>query len=132
MTKAIRACMTQDEYSNWWSSAPDNKFYEACCDKLLDLYHSPAWTKYTPSTKELSNRSYKNLHVPGHTCPRCGFVLEVNEKEFSTTNPDAPHYERRLVCPGFFVNGCRHHEPFTAEVQKTLDMPITPDEDQTW
>ena len=89
----------------------------------------PVLTSYTPSPKELSRRSYKGLHVPSHTCPRCGLVLTVNEKEYKTTDPDAPHYERRLTCPNFFITGCNHREDFTAEIKAELDAVVQVDVD---
>ena len=81
------------------------------------------WTSYTPSLKELSRRSYDGIHVPSYLCPRCGIVLTVNEKKYTTTNADAPHYERRLTCPNFFVNGCQYTEPFTDAILVELNAP---------
>jgi len=88
-----------------------------------------AWTSYTPSPIELSRRSYKGRHVPDHFCPRDNLPLIVNEKAYPTTDPDAPHYERRLVCSGFFTIGCSYKEPWSDEIQEILSQPIEIDVD---
>lgn len=87
------------------------------------------WTSYIPSPKELARRSYKGLHVPGHLCPRCGLVLTVNEKEYKTTDPNPPYFQRRLTCPNFFITGCNHREDFTAEIKAELDAVVQVDVD---
>jgi hypothetical protein len=105
----------RDEYKLWWESAPEHKFLEAAKQKLAQILAAPV-------NKHIRHcLTYAGRFAPGKFCPRCGLQLSVNEKEFKTTNPDAPHYERRLTCPGFFTTGCRHREAFTIEVQNLID-----------
>ena len=33
----IRDNMTQEEYNAWWEAAPEDTFFSAACDKLLDM-----------------------------------------------------------------------------------------------
>jgi hypothetical protein len=65
--------------------------------------------------------TYVGRFAPGKFCPKCGKQLTVNEKAYNTIDPERPHYERRLTCPGFFTTGCRHREAFTIEVQNLID-----------
>jgi len=127
----IRDCLdSQEDYDTWWNSAPANDFYNAAVDKLLELHlpRSP-WTSYAPSDGELSKRSYNGRLVAGLKCPRCNHPLIVNEKSYKTTDPSAPHYERRLVCSGFFTIGCSYKEPWSDEIQVILNQPIEIDVD---
>ena len=77
---------------------------------------------YTPSEEELNQRRYHGRHVPGHTCPKCGYLLTVAEVEFK--GEDRSHFERRLNCPGYFVNGCAYKEPFTKEILALLNAVV--------
>jgi hypothetical protein len=81
-----------------------------------------AQISYTPSEDELNQRRYHGKHVPGHACPRCGYLLAVAEVEFKGENRS--HFERRLNCPGFFVNGCDYKEPFTKEILALLNAVV--------
>lgn len=63
---------------------------------------------------------YNRRHVPSHSCPLCGIVLTVNEKEFKTADPEHPFYQRRLTCPNYFVNGCQYKEKWTDEIEAEL------------
>lgn len=82
---------------------------------------------YTPSEEELNQRSYHGMHVPGHTCPHCGFLLTVAEVEFKGERKS--HFERRLNCPGFFINGCTYKEPFTKEMFALLNAVVVLDDE---
>lgn len=66
------------------------------------------------------NGHYKDRHVPNHICPICKITLTVNENVFKTINPERPSYQRRLVCPNFFVNGCKYTEKWTPEIEAEL------------
>jgi len=95
------------EYQLWWKSAPEKGFLRYVRETLARL-------------RQGGNVSYKDRHVPGHTCPHCGLVLTVNETAYKTTDPDHPLYQRRLVCPSFFTNGCRYKEKWSLEIEALL------------
>jgi len=109
----------REEYYNWF-----NKTYELKKASVTD-YEAAIFQKLEDLLKveEADGREsrYKDRHVPGRTCPRCGIVLIVNEREIKTADPDNPYYERRLVCPNFTVNGCRYKEKWTLEIKSILD-----------
>jgi len=132
----IRAAIKKDtdliaEYPNYSTLCDEARARIAANQIKLDeiLASQCPWTSYTPSPIELSRRSYKGRHVPDHFCPRDNLPLIVNEKEFKTTDPDAPYYERRLVCSGFFTIGCSYKEPWSDEIQEILNQPIEIDVD---
>ena len=102
----------------------ENKAYTAL-DEVLGT--EGATQKEMESVVELfSGReiSYKNRHVSGHVCPKCGYTLTVNERMDNTTNPDRPLYTRRLTCPGYFETGCAYKEQWTPEIKALLDAEI--------
>lgn len=93
-------------YRRWWKASPDVGFYK--------------YAKATVARLLQNNASYKGRHVPGHVCPTCKITMIVNEKEFKTTDPDHPYYTRRLVCPNWSTNGCRHKEPWSDAIESEL------------
>ena len=68
--------------------------------------------------------THHNHHVESRLCPHHGVSLIVQEQAFKTTDPDKPYYQRRLVCPYRFIDGCKYKEKFTDAVRIELDKSI--------
>jgi ssDNA-binding Zn-finger/Zn-ribbon topoisomerase 1 len=74
--------------------------------------------------------AYTDKIVPGKPCPKCGGnrIVKAAKRRVrdDLARPEVRHF---VGCANFTVKGCDHTEPFTEEIQKTIDDQPKPAED---